>query len=112
LKYLKNIVICLICLSGFTSLKAQITDLARAEYTYFPQRKSNNNFKRFRTFVNIPLKLNDKGAFLVPKLEYRNVDFDYNDLTPFNTDPLNNFQHFELSLGYTFKMKKDWRFAI
>lgn len=91
---------------------AQVTDLTRVEYTYFPQRGSDNSFRRFRTFVNIPLKLNDKGAFLVPKLEYRNVNFDYKDPTTFSTDRLDKFQHFEVGLGYTFKMSKDWRFAV
>ena len=108
---MRNIIIGIICALGLTPINAQLTDLVRVEYTYFPQRESNNSFRRFRSFVNIPLKLNEKGAYLVPKLEYRNVDFKYNDPTPFNTDPLNSFQHFEVGLGYTFKLNTDWRFV-
>ncbi len=94
------------------SLAAQVTDITRVEYTYFPQRDSDNDFRRFRTFVNVPLKLKKKGSYLVPKLEYRNVSFEYNDPTPFDNSRLDDFEHYELGLGYTFKMKKDWRFAV
>lgn len=95
----------------FATLSAQVTDLARAEYTYFPQRDSKNSFKRFRTFVNFPIKLDDKGSYLVSGLEYRNVRFDYEDMPPFSVENLDNYHSFELTLGYTFKMKNDWRLA-
>lgn len=94
------------------ALQAQISDLARIEYTYFPQRKSDNSFKRLKTFVNFPIKIDDKGTFLVPGIEYRGVYFDYEDETSFEVNDLENFRSLEISLGYTFKMKNDWRFAI
>ncbi|MHA7056928.1 DUF6268 family outer membrane beta-barrel protein [Aquimarina sp. M1] len=94
------------------SAQAQVTDIARVEYTYFPQRSSDNSFKRFRAFVNVPIKLNDKGSYLVPGFEYRSVAFDYEDVVSFSVEDLDRFASYELSLGYTFKMKNDWRFAI
>ncbi len=94
-----------------TTLSAQLTDLARMEYTYFPQRDSDNSFKRFRTFVNLPIKLNSKGTYLVPGLEYRNVRFDYEDPSIFDSTNLNDFHSIRATIGYTFKMSNDWRFA-
>ena len=108
----KNLCLVLMILLGISfEAKSQSTDLARIEYTYFPQTDSDNSFRRFRTFVNFPIKLNDKDAYLVPGIEYRNVNFKYNDIEPFQTQNLDRFQSFSANLGYTFKMSEDWRFG-
>jgi hypothetical protein len=91
---------------------AQSTDLARLEYTYFPQSNSDNSFRRFRTFANFPIALNDKGAYLVPGLEYRSVSFKYRNDEFFSTEHLDRFQSFTGKLGYTFKMNEEWRFGL
>src|SRR5690606_29405509 len=91
---------------------AQTTDLARIEYTYFPQSDSDNSFRRFKSFINFPIKLNDNGAYLVPGIEYRNTNLKYNDPAVFDTNDLDRFQSFTGSLGYTFKMNELWRFGI
>ncbi|PKD18195.1 hypothetical protein APR41_03320 [Salegentibacter salinarum] len=90
---------------------AQSTDLARIEYTYFPQSDSDNSFRRFRTFVNLPIKLNGKGAYLIPGVEYRNVNFKYKNSEAFTTNNLDRFQSFTGKIGYTFKMNELWRFG-
>ncbi|HSJ12579.1 MAG TPA: hypothetical protein VK916_07820, partial [Gillisia sp.] len=62
----------ILLVAGITGLaQGQSTDLARIEYTYFPQTDSDNSFRRFRSFVNFPIKLNENGAYLVPGIEYR-----------------------------------------
>ena len=88
---------------------AQLTDLVRLEYTYFPQRDSDNSFRRKRALLRAPIKMNDKGAYLVPGLEFRDVNFKYadNPNPPFDTDKLDDFQSWNLTLGYTYKMKED-----
>ncbi|MFD1095190.1 DUF6268 family outer membrane beta-barrel protein [Salegentibacter chungangensis] len=106
-KFLFAILVLLVSLPSL----AQPTDLARVEYTYFPQRGSDNSFRRFRTFVNFPIELNDKGAYLVPGLEYRNVNFKYEDPENFDTFDLDRFQSFTATLAYTFKFSKNWRFG-
>ena len=68
---------------------------------------SDNSFKRFRALVNFPFKLDDKGSYLVAGLEYRDVRFDYEDFTNFDSSNLEFFKSFEASLGYTFKLKND-----
>ncbi|WP_438969361.1 DUF6268 family outer membrane beta-barrel protein [Nonlabens sp.] len=108
-KYAKLCVIVLFVIA-FAKAHSQGTDLFRAEYTYFPQRKSDNSFRRFRTFANVPLKV-DEGTYIVPFIEYRNVQYLVRDdfmRTDFGTD---RYESFEVSLGYTFPMKNNWRFG-
>ncbi|TPN84469.1 DUF6268 family outer membrane beta-barrel protein [Aquimarina algicola] len=94
-----------------TIVFSQLSDLARVEYTFFPQKNSDNSFRRFRTFIQVPIKLNDNDSYIVPGIEYRNVNFIYRDSTSFDTSNLERFSSFEASLGYTFKLKNNWRFA-
>lgn len=89
----------------------QSTDLARIEYTYFPQTNSDNSFRRFRSFVNFPIKLNEKGAYLVPGIDYENINLKYEDPALFTRGELERFQAFTFSLGYTFKINEAWRFG-
>ncbi|WP_339847553.1 DUF6268 family outer membrane beta-barrel protein [Dokdonia sp. Asnod3-C12] len=101
-----NIIIVLLLLSG--TCFAQLTDLARIEYTYFPQEQSDNSFRRFRTFINVPIKLKE-DTYLVPGFEYRNVNLKFEDVVPFSREDLDRFQSFSLSLGYTQKISEEWR---
>ncbi len=101
-----NIIIVLLLLSG--TCFAQLTDLARIEYTYFPQEQSDNSFRRFRTFINVPIKLKE-DTYLVPGFEYRNVNLKFEDVVPFSREDLDRFQSFGLSLGYTQKISEEWR---
>ncbi|WP_037374010.1 DUF6268 family outer membrane beta-barrel protein [Salinimicrobium xinjiangense] len=94
------------------NIQAQSTDLGRIEYTYFPQSDSDNSFRRFRTFINFPIQVGREGSYLVPGIEYENINFKYKDLSPFsNMEELDRYQSFQLSLGYTFPLNNDWRFA-
>lgn len=93
------------------SVNAQAIDLARLEYTYFPQKNSDNSFRRFRALTVFPIKLKKEGSYLVPGLEYRNVHFKYKDPETFDTRDLDRFQSFTATLGYTFKLENDWRFG-
>lgn len=108
---MKKILLLLIFLFNIFISKAQLSDLARLEYTYFPQRDSDNNFQRVRFSANLPLKLNDEGAYLVPGVEYRNVQFDFRDQPNFSTGGLTNFDSYQVTLGYTFKFSEYVRFA-
>lgn len=95
--------------SGFAY--GQSSDLARVEYTYFPQSDSDNSFRRIRALINFPLKLNDKGAYLIPGIDYGNINLKYADPARFGVRDLERFQSFTFSLGYTSKISKDWRFG-
>jgi hypothetical protein len=109
-KFLK--IFLFLCLAGFGSIAhSQSTDLARIEYTYFPQSISENAFRRLKSFVNFPIKLNDKGAYLIPGVEYQFINFDYEDPALFSTSELEKYQSLTFNLGYTFKIDEDWRFG-
>ena len=90
---------------------AQLTDIARIEYTYFPQDDSDNTFSRFRAFFNVPVQLDD-DAYLVPGFEYRNVNVELGEPVPFNKSDKEHFQNFTLTLGFTDKLDSGWRYAI
>lgn len=111
---IQKIVCCFFCLA-FAKAYSQSTDLFRAEYTYFPQRNSDNTFRRFRVFANVPLPLNlGEGVYLAPYIEYRNVHLTVEESVSTQINSTLNsdrYESFELSLGYTFPMKKDWRFG-
>jgi hypothetical protein len=94
-----------------TTVQSQVTDLARLEFTYFPQGKSDNSFRRVRTFINVPIELNEYG-YLVPGIGYRNVNLKLGDELPFSDLNLERYQSLTLSLGYTDKMKNDWRYVF
>lgn len=95
-----------------SSAMAQLTDLARVEYTYFPQSDSDNSFRRFRTFFNFPIKLKKEGSYLVPGIEYRNVHFKFYDDTSFETLHLDRFQSFTATLAYVFHLNNNWRVGL
>jgi len=106
-------VILFLCFVGIPALmNGQATDLARVEYTNFPQSNSDNSFSRFKSFLKFPIKLNDSGAYLIPGIQYENVNFQYKDAETFSTEKLEHLQSYAFSLGYTFKMTEDWRFGV
>ncbi|EDM44867.1 hypothetical protein SCB49_02064 [unidentified eubacterium SCB49] len=92
-------------------MHSQVSDLARLEFTYFPQGKSDNSFRRVRSFINLPFKLSEDG-YLVPGFEYRNINLKLGDEIPFSDLKLERYQSFTLNLGYTDKMKNGWRYAF
>ncbi|MFC7358413.1 DUF6268 family outer membrane beta-barrel protein [Jejudonia soesokkakensis] len=108
LKYVLVVVTILMCSQHTYS---QLTDLARIEYTYFPQDDSENTFKRFRVFANYPIQLSEDG-YLVIGAEYRNVDLDLGDELPFIKDEIQEFSNYAATIGYTNTMKNDWRYAF
>lgn len=110
MNYCKMVGLFFFLLAGF-AMEAQVNDLStKIEYTYFPQRNSDNSFRRFRARVNFPFKLAER-AYLIPGLEYRNAELQYDDGAPFSTQDLERFQSFTMRLTYTFGLENDWRFA-
>lgn len=92
-------------------VQAQLTDIARVEYTYFPQSDSENSFKRFRVFGNVPFQIDD-DAYIVAGFEYRNIFLKLQDSFPFQTTNIERYQSFKASLGFTDKLNNGWRYAL
>ncbi|WP_420574952.1 DUF6268 family outer membrane beta-barrel protein [Kordia sp.] len=91
---------------------AQLGDLARIDYTYIPNAKSNVEYSRFRALFNYPIKLKDDDTFLFLGLDYSNIHLKSERDFPFNTRDLNDFQLLDFSFGYTTPLKNDWRLGI
>ncbi|GER59744.1 DUF6268 family outer membrane beta-barrel protein [Patiriisocius marinus] len=107
----KSLVFILVSFLFVQNSNAQLTDLARLEYTYFPQDNSDNTFKRLRAFVNYPYEIYE-DAYLVVGVEYRNVNLLLRDNLPFDNNNIERFQSFTGSLGFTDKMENNWRWAV
>lgn len=104
--------LCILGLLFFSQLSiSQSSDIARLEYTWFPQKDSDNSFRRFKTFVNYPVKLKNED-YLIPGIEYQNVEFQFNDQAPFNNQNLDRFQYYKVNLAYLRKFNDKWRYAV
>ncbi|MEM6685409.1 MAG: DUF6268 family outer membrane beta-barrel protein [Bacteroidota bacterium] len=95
-----------------TKAHAQLSDLARIDYTYIPNAKSNVEYKRLRALFNYPIKLKDDDTYLFLGLDYSNIHLNSEIEFPFETRDLNDFQLLDFSIGYTTPLRNDWRLGI
>jgi len=100
------------CFSVFVSvIYAQISDIARVEYVGVPGQSDQVSYDRYRAMFNYPIKVKEDAYFVVG-LDYSYVNLDIETtLVPFDAGILSSFQLFDLNVGYTYKLNKDWRFA-
>lgn len=110
-KFLQGFCFLIILVLASPMVQAQEAELIKIEYTFFPQANSDNSFRRFKSVLNFPIKLNGKGAYIIPGVEYKNVNLIFKDPSLFNSNELDRFESYDFNLGYTFKMKNDWRFG-
>ncbi len=110
---IKNLILtCLFFFAFCNIIRSQGTDLARIEYAYIPQADSDNVYSRIRVSANYPIKMGKEGTYFVIGTQYRYNNLDIQDALPFeNRGDFNNFHTIQLELGYTFKMKNNWRFG-
>ncbi|MBT8324571.1 MAG: hypothetical protein HKN99_09560 [Winogradskyella sp.] len=95
----------------FQDIEAQLTDIARLEYSFIPKSRSDDEYTRIRTLLNYPIKIGG-DSYLVIGGEYNRIALELEDTYPFETDNINRIQVIDLNLGYTFKTSKHNRFAI
>lgn len=95
-----------------TEVHAQLSDLARIDYTYIPNAKSNVEYKRLRALFNYPIKLKDDDTYLFLGLDYSNIHLNSEVEFPFETDDLNDFQLLDFSISYTTPLQNDWRLGV
>ncbi|MEL0457200.1 DUF6268 family outer membrane beta-barrel protein [Flavobacteriaceae bacterium SZ-1-7] len=91
--------------------QAQLTDLARLEYSFIPKSNSEDQYTRLRAILNYPIKVK-KDAYLVVGGEYNRILLNLEDQYPFDTSSLDKIHVIDLSLGYTFKWNEKWRFGV
>jgi len=93
------------------SVKAQLTDLARLEYSFIPSRNSEDQYTRLRALVNYPIKIKNEN-YLIIGGEYNRIILNLEDEYPFDTKPLRKLHIIDLSLAYIFKSQSMWRFGF
>ncbi|QCW99438.1 hypothetical protein FGM00_04685 [Aggregatimonas sangjinii] len=90
---------------------SQLSDLARVDYTLLPATDDGFEYEAARVTLNYPIKIKS-GTYLFVGAGYANIDLNFGkEPQPFNTNAIDGLQVFELNIGYTFPLKKDWRFA-
>ena len=100
----------IITLMNFNNVTAQSSDLLRLEYLNIPNSNSKNAIKRYRVFIQAPLKISE-GNYIVVGGEYRYIDLSL-DNVPFTTDDLNSIQNIEATLGFChLSPTSDWVYA-
>ena len=101
----------LILFIGLGKCSAQLSDLAKIDYTRLPKGNSDVGYDRLRGLFNFPIKVNDGGYFLIG-LDYSKIELSFdNRITNFDIDTIEDFQLLDINIGYTFQMNENWRFG-
>jgi len=90
---------------------AQLTDLARLEYSFIPSSNSEDQYTRLRALLNYPIKIKDKN-YLVIGAEYNRILLNLNEEYPFDNEDLSALNIIDFNLGYTFKTSEYWRIGL
>ncbi|SFJ04447.1 DUF6268 family outer membrane beta-barrel protein [Olleya namhaensis] len=109
-KHFKFFLFVFVLISAVNTANAQLTDLARVEYSYIPKNNSEDSFDRFRFLLNYPIKMSE-DAYLLIGSEYSRITLNLEDSYPFPTSNLRRLHVLDFNLGYTFKMSENWRFG-
>ncbi|MDG5492400.1 DUF6268 family outer membrane beta-barrel protein [Psychroserpens sp. SPM9] len=98
------------CFTTHTVL-AQLTDLARLEYSFIPKSNSEDQYTRLRALVNYPIKTSE-DCYLIVGAEYNRIILNIEDNYPFDTSALETINIIDLNIGYTFKTSEHWRIGL
>lgn len=91
---------------------AQLSDLARIDYTILPAGNSDIEYNRTRVLFNYPIKLKKEGAYLFLGLDYSNINLQAANSIAAVDDDIDGFQLLDLNIGYTQPLKNDWRLGV
>lgn len=97
------------CLSQ--SMFAQLTDLARLEYSFIPKSNSEDQYTRLRALLNYPIETSE-DCYLIVGAEYNRIILNLEDEYPFDTSLAETITVIDVNIGYTFKTSEKWRFGI
>ena len=107
---MKGKLILLFVLLAFAKAYAQF-DIARVEIVNIPKGSNQEiEFSRIRALFNVPIKLKN-DQYLILGADYSIVDIVQIDQVEIDTEPLSDFQTFEVNAGYTKQLKNNWRFV-
>ncbi len=109
-RFLNILLLTIFMLTSF-SAQAQLTDLARLEYSFIPKSKSQDQYTRLRLLLNYPIELK-KDTYLVIGAEYNRVILNLEEDYPFDTSLFETIHIIDFNLGYTFKTSEMWRWGF
>lgn len=93
--------------------QAQLSDLARLDFTFIPNKGSDVEYTRSRFLVNYPIKLKKEGQYLFLGVDYSNVHLRFkDDDLPFDRNILNDFKLLDFTIGYTKPLDNGWRLGV
>lgn len=104
-------VLMLLFMTSFYMAHAQLTDLARLEYSFIPKSNSEDQYTRLRALLNYPIELKNDSYFIVGG-EYNRILLNLEDEYDFETSGLSKIHVIDLNLAYTFKWNEKWRFGV
>ena len=107
---LRFLVVLMIAISSI-SASAQLTDLARLEYSFIPKSKSQDQYTRLRFLLNYPIELKE-DTYLVIGAEYNRVILNLEEDYPFDPSLFETIHIIDLNIGYTFKTSEMWRWGF
>ncbi len=105
------VVLSLTFVLSIQTLHAQLTDLARLEYSFIPKSDSEDQYTRLRLALNYPIQTKEDCYFIIGA-EYNRIILNLEDNYPFDTSLLRTISVIDLNLGYTFKTSEKWRLGF
>ena len=103
------LVVCLCLVYQFSN--AQLTDIARLEYSFIPKSNSEDQYTRLRAILNYPIEIKE-GNYLIVGGEYNRIILNLEDNYPFDTSSLDNIHVIDFNIGYTFKLNDKKRLGF
>ncbi|MDB2606966.1 DUF6268 family outer membrane beta-barrel protein [Zobellia sp.] len=91
---------------------AQLSDIARIDWTILPRLNSTVEYTRLRALFNYPIKLKKEGTYMLLGLDYSNINLGSSNENRFNSSELDGFQLLDINVGYTTPLKNDWRLGV
>jgi len=93
--------------------QAQLSDLARVDFTFIPNKGSDVEYTRSRFLINYPIKLKKEGEYVLLGIDYSNVHLRFkSDELPFERSLLNDFKLLDFTIGYTKPLNNGWRLGV
>ncbi|QXP53082.1 DUF6268 family outer membrane beta-barrel protein [Cellulophaga sp. HaHa_2_1] len=91
---------------------AQLSDLAKIDYTILPRGNSGIEYSRVRALFNYPIKLKKEGTYILVGLDYSNIMLSMDGNPSFNSEEIRDFQLLDFNIAYTTPLKNDWRLGV
>lgn len=93
--------------------QAQLSDLARIDFTFIPNKGSDVEYTRSRFLINYPVKLKKEGEYILLGIDYSNIHLRFKiDELPFDRNLLNDFKLLDFTIGYTKPLNNGWRLGV